>query len=153
MSLGKYLEFIIQSKDFSPEVLDIAIVTGQRSHFGIKAPLIKNLLQQIHKHPDQKNIFGYLVEISAFRGIFSIMRELIDSNDVFQKFVVSRLHSDYFAFEQIIRFLRNIFSHSTTSDLSLKTEDFIKQKDFLNHEKDPFVKLIFVYSKHWKEWK
>jgi hypothetical protein len=27
LSLGKYLEFLIQSKDFSKDVLDIAIVT------------------------------------------------------------------------------------------------------------------------------
>ena len=81
------------------------------------------------------------------------MRELVDGNEVFQKFAFSRLNAHYFAFEQIIRLVRNVLSHTTTSDLSLKTEDFIKQKDYLTHEKQPIITLKFLYAPHRKEWK
>lgn len=151
LSLGKYLEFLIQSDDYSKEVLDVAIVTWEKSHFGIRSSLVKTLLKQIHQNPDQKNIFGYLTEISAFRGIFGIMRELLENDIMFKKFVESRLKQEYFAFEQIIRLLRNILSHSSNAEISIKKDDFIKQRDFLVHEKDPKIKLNFVYSQYRKE--
>lgn len=152
LSLGKYLEFLIQSKDFSKEVLDIAIVTGEKSHFGIRSSLVKNLLKQIHEKADQKNIFWYLVEISAFRGIFGIMRELLENNEKFKRFVVSRLYEHYFDFEQIIRLIRNILSHTTTADLIIKNDAFIKQRDFLIYAKNPVVSFKFSYADYWKEW-
>lgn len=153
LSLGKYLEFLIQSKDFSKEVLDIAIVTGKRSHFGIKSSMIKALLKQIHEKPDQRNIFWYLVEISSFRGIFGIMRELLENDEKFKKFVVSRLYEHYFDFEQIIRLIRNILSHTTTADLIIKNDAFVKQRDFLVYAKNPVVSFKFSYANYWKEWK
>ncbi len=155
LSLGKYLEFMIQSKNFSKEVLDIAIVTWERSHFWIKSSLIKTLLQQIHKNPDQKNIFWYLVEISSFRGIFGIMRELLENNTTFKQFTISRLYEQYFAFEQIIRLVRNVLSHTTTAEIYINKDDFVKQRDFLTHEKITSLEFQFLYSNYRKErtWK
>jgi len=152
LSLGKYLEFLIQSKDFSKEVLDIAIVTGERSHFGIKSPLIKTLLKQIHEKPNQKNIFWYLVEISSFRGIFGVMRELLENSENFKKFVESRLSDQYFAFEQTIRLIRNILSHTTTAEICIRKDYLIKQRDFLIYEKKPNIDFDFSYSKYRTEW-
>ncbi len=151
LSLGKYLEFLIQSDDYSKEVLDVAIVTWEKSHFGIRSSLVKTLLKQIHQNPEQKNIFWYLVEISSFRGIFWIMRELLENNEKFKKFVEERLSDQYFSFEQIIRLTRNVLSHTTTADLAIKTDDFIKQRDYLVYEKKPELEFKFLYSKYWKE--
>lgn len=151
LSLGKYLEFTIQNKDFSKEVLDIAIVTWEKSHFGIRSSLVKKLLKQIHENPNQKNIFWYLVEISSFRGIFGIMRELLENNKDFKSFVEKRLENEYFAFEQIIRLIRNILSHTTTAEVCIKKDDFTKQKDFLLYEKNPNIKFNFLYANHRKE--
>ncbi len=155
LSLGKYLEFLIQSDDYSKEVLDVAIVTWEKSHFGIRSSLVKTLLKQIHQNPNQKNIFWYLVEISSFRGIFGIMRELLENNEAFKTFVEKRLWKEYFAFEQIIRLTRNVLSHTTTADLAIKTDDFIKQRDYLLYEKNTNINFDFLYSKYRKErkWK
>lgn len=153
LSLGKYMEFLIQGKNFSKEVLDIAIVTWEKSHFGIRSSLVKTLLKQIHEHPDQKNIFWYLVEISSFKGIFWSMRELLENDRDFKTFVEKRLGDQYFAFEQVIRLIRNVLSHIASTNLTIKTDYFIKQRDFLVYEKkDPTVFFDFVYSKYWKEW-
>jgi hypothetical protein len=54
-------------KDFSKDVADSKIPTGGTSYFVIKAKTVKPLLENIYKNPDKKNLFGYLVEISAFR--------------------------------------------------------------------------------------
>lgn len=65
--LGKFLEHEIKTKDFSANVSDIKVSTGPTSYFMVRGNMIKTILQQIHKQPEKKNIFGYLVEISAFR--------------------------------------------------------------------------------------
>jgi hypothetical protein len=80
------------------------------------------------------------------------MRELLDSTSPFFVYSSQRLWSQYFAFEQSIRLIRNVLSHTTTSGIILNIEDFVKQRDFLIHEKDPVVKFDFVYAEHWKEW-
>jgi len=93
-----------------------------------------------------------LVEISSFRGIFGIMRELLENNEKFKKFVESKLLEQYFSFEQIVRLVRNILSHTTTADICIKKDDFVKQRDFLTYEKNPKIEFDFLYSKNRKEW-
>lgn len=79
------------------------------------------------------------------------MRELVDNNDLFFEYAKEKLGDQYFAFEQTIRLIRNILSHTTTSSIILRIEDFVKQRDFLTHEKDPLIKLDFVYADHRNE--
>ncbi len=50
----------------------------------MKSSQISSLLSEIHKHPDARNVYGYLTEVSAFRGIFSIMREMIEKLPTFR---------------------------------------------------------------------
>ena len=151
LMLGKYMEHHIKSEKHEITVADLRITTGEHSSFGIKLPMIKSLMTQIHENPNKKNIFGYLIEVSAFRGIFGIMRELLDSNPTFFAYSSQRLWSQYFSFEQSIRLIRNVLSHTTTSGIILNIEDFVKQRDFLIHEKDPVIKFDFVYADNWKE--
>lgn len=93
--------------------------------------MLKQLLTSLHQHPDKRNIYGYLTEISAFKGIFSVVRELIENDTSFREFLKTTLRDQYFPFEQTIRFLRNVLNHSTTSGLNLKTEDFELQKEYI----------------------
>jgi ferritin-like metal-binding protein YciE len=72
-----------------------------------------------------------MVEINSFRGIFSVMREMIETEEKFQIFLKQKLKDKYFAFEQVIRFLRNVLNHIETADVKLKIEDFVKQKDYV----------------------
>ena len=81
------------------------------------------------------------------------MRELLENNEVFKTFVISKLLDQYFPFEQIIRLIRNVLSHTTTAEIDIKKDDFIKQRDFLIYEKQPHIELHFSYGKYWKEWK
>lgn len=153
LALGKYMENLMHTQDLSKNMTDVKIKTWETSRFGLKTVMIKALLEQIHKQADKKNIFWYLVEISAFRGIMSSMKELLDTQEIFHKFVVSRLQDSYFDFEQIIKLIRNILSHSTNTEIVFKIEDFVKQRDFLNYNKTSLIKIDFLYSKSRKEWK
>lgn len=112
------------------------------------------MLSDIHAHPDQKNIFGYMVEINSFKGIFSVMREMIETQENFQLFLAQKLQDKYFAFEHIIRFLRNVLNHIETADIKIKITDFIKQKDYLSKEKQ-ISKISFdmKYADYFVEWK
>lgn len=80
------------------------------------------------------------------------MRELLDNNEVFSNYAKIKLGTQYFAFEQTIRFIRNVLSHTTTSSILIRMDDFAKQRDFLIYEKDPLIKFDFVYAEYRTEW-
>ena len=66
-----------------------------------------------------------MVEINARRGVFSVMRELLQDKDNFQKFVQQTLQDQYFAFEQSIIFIRNILSHSIDSNVTIEIASLV----------------------------
>ena len=157
LSLWKFMEQVIITNDLSELAMSIAIPTWEKSSFTLKEWLIKNLLSSIHTHPKQRNIYGYLTEVSSFKGIFSIMRELIENDETFRNFLKETLKDQYFPFEQTIRFVRNVLNHGTTSNLLIKQEDYEVQKDFIlspkvqrvnNLKGSALIKLNFVYSKY-----
>ena len=157
LSLWKFMEQVIITNDLSELAMSIAIPTWEKSSFTLKEWLIKNLLSSIHAHPKQRNIYGYLTEVSSFKGIFSIMRELIENDESFRNFLKETLKDQYFPFEQTIRFVRNVLNHWTTSNLLIKQEDYEVQKDFIlspkvqrvnNLKGSALIKLNFVYSKY-----
>ena len=157
LSLWKFMEQVIITNDLSELAMNIAIPTWEKSRFTLKEWLIKNLLSSIHAHPNQRNVYGYLTEISSFKGIFSIMRELIENDENFRNFLKDTLKDQYFPFEQTIRFVRNVLNHGTTSNLTIKQEDYEIQKDFIlspkvqrvnNLKGSALIKLNFIYSKY-----
>ncbi len=80
-------------------------------------------------------------------------REMIETQPAFRSFLKKRLKEDYFAFEQIIRFVRNVLNHIETADVRIKLDDFIKQKDYLS--KDQHVadlSFLMKYAEHFVEW-
>ena len=145
------------TNDLSDLAIDLPIKTGRNSSFGLKENLIKKLLSTIYAHSQQRNVYGYLTEISAFRGIFSLMRELIENDATFRVFLKTTLQDQYFPFEQTIRFLRNVLNHTTNSGLIIKLEDYEIQKAFILSPKVQKVQklngsakihLHFLYAKY-----
>lgn len=130
LSLGKFFETEAKIRLLSLSE-PLSIPTGDHTKFSINPDLTTSLLHEIHTHPTSKNVFGYLAEISAFRGIFGVMREMIEKEPNFRISLQTLLGDQYFPFEQTIRFLRNVLSHSSTPSLLIHQEDFQKQKDFL----------------------
>jgi hypothetical protein len=150
LSLGKFFEAEAKTKPLSLSE-NLRIPTGDHTKFSINAELTSSLLSEIHKHPSSKNVFGYLVEISAFRGIFSVMREMIENLPSFRNALKAIFGDQYLAFEQNIRFLRNVLSHSSTTSLLIQQEDFQKQKDFLASQNVKEIRLHFLYREHLPE--
>jgi hypothetical protein len=156
LSLGKFFEAQAQTHLLSLSH-QLSIATGECSKFSINAELTSSLLAEIYHHPHSKNVFGYLTEISAFRGIFSVMREMIEKVPLFRNALKTIFGEQYLAFEQTIRFLRNVLTHSSTPSLLIQAEDFQKQKIFLASKKNSQgqkkaavkkVSLHFVYKEH-----
>ncbi len=157
LSLGKFMEGVILSNDLSKIALDYPIKTWENTSFLLKKSLLSSLLASCHKHPDKRNVYGYLLEISAFKGIFSSVRELIESNPNFRNFLKNQLADQYFPFEQTIRFLRNVLNHATTGNLEIKLEDYDIQKDYILSPKvqktnqlkgSASISLNFLYAKY-----
>lgn len=95
-----------------------------------------------------------MVEINSFRGIFSVMREMIETQETFQKFLSEKLQDKYVAFEHVIRFIRNVLNHIETADVKIKLDDYLKQKDYLSKGQH-ISKLSFAikYADYFVEWK
>ncbi len=148
LSLGKFLENIIHHQDLSTYAQNMPVKTGKETSFTLKWDTIKSLLNQIHNNPNKKNLFWYMVEINAWRGIFWTMRELLLDRDDFQRFVQHTLEDQYFAFEQVIIFVRNILTHSIDSDITLETESILWQKMYLTDRKISRVHLDFIYAEY-----
>jgi len=89
-----------------------------------------------------------MVEMNAWRGIFGTMRELLLDRDDFQRFVQHTLEDQYFAFEQVIIFVRNILTHSIDSNITLEKDSIIGQKAYLTDRKINRVHLDFVYAEY-----
>lgn len=151
--LWKFLENVIQHNDLSPYAQDIPLATGEKTSFTIKWSTIKTLLTEIHKQPDKKNLFWYMVETNAWRGIFSIMRELLQDKDSFQKFVQLTTGDQYFWFEQIIIFVRNILTHSIDSNRTIDKDGIVRQKSYLMDRNAYNIHFDFHYADYIAAWK
>lgn len=110
--------------------------------------MIQENLAAINAHPDKPNVFGFLNEISALRGIFATMRELLDNHQDVEKHCKTLLGSQFFPFEQIIRLLRNCLSHALDPHITLKHDDFHVRKAFLLSHDIHFLHLRYHYSEH-----
>lgn len=150
--LWKFLEKQIKIKDMSVDVQDCRIHTWDKKNFVLRWMVIKKILSDIYSNPDKKNIFWYMVEINSFRGIFSVMREMIETEKKFELFLKKKLKDKYFAFEQVIRFMRNVLNHIETADVKLKIDDFVKQKTFILKEKKlSKIKFDMKYADYFVE--
>ena len=157
LMLGKFMEQLMLTNDLSDLAMDYPLRTGKTTSFMLKERMLKRLFTSFYGHQEQRNVYGYLTEISAFRGIFSVMREMIENDAKFREYLKDLLKDQYFPFEQLIRFLRNVLNHTTTSSLKLKLEDYEVQRDFILSPKVQRVQklngsaritLDFHYSKY-----
>lgn len=146
LSLGKFLEDVIHHQDLSVYAKNLSVKTGKDTSFTLRWDTIKTLLQQIHSNPNKKNLFWFMVEINAWRGIFGTMRELLLDRDDFQRFVQHTLEDQYFAFEQVIIFVRNLLTHSIDSNITLEKDSIVGQKAYLSDRKISRVHLDFAYA-------
>lgn len=79
------------------------------------------------------------------------MRELLDTENAFNTFVQKQLKEQYFPFEQLMRFIRNVLTHTTTTTIKIKKEDFINQKVFLLSKNINTIVFQFTYAQYIKQ--
>ncbi len=76
------------------------------------------------------------------------MREMIEHHASSRNILQDLLKDQYIPFEQIIRFLRNVLTHTSTSRIAIQEEDFQKQKEFLLSKHIKNLHLNFIYSSY-----
>ena len=109
-------------------------------------------MSEIYEYSDKKNFFGYITEISAFKGIFGVMRELLETDDEFSNFLRKKLGKQYFPFDQITRFCRNVLVHAMDPNISLVVENFGWQKNYLKEQEKHKIVFSFKYADFLKVW-
>jgi Trk K+ transport system NAD-binding subunit len=61
------VDAMIREKDFSSMTKDTKVQTGDTSSFLLKKEKIQYLLKVFHEQGENKNLFGYMVEINGLR--------------------------------------------------------------------------------------
>lgn len=121
----------------------LRVSTGEHTAMSLNTKMIQKILGDIHKHPDKKNIFGYLATISGLRGVFSCMKDLMQQDPQFAHFLKDLLGEQFFAFQKIIYFCRNVLSHHITADIVLTREDYEKQMLMLHSTKQIVCNIAY----------
>ena len=152
LSLSMFLDYHIKF-DGSFFVEDtIRISTWEKTAIALNTSMIQKILADIRKHPDKKNIFGYLSTISGLRGVFSVMKDFMQQDDWFERFLKELLGVQFSSFQKILYFCRNVLSHHINADIVLTREDYEKQMLMLNQT--PHLKFDMLYKDvFWAVWK
>ncbi len=154
LHLWMYIDHLLKKWKIKPISNTIKIKTWKSTYFKINNNIVNDLIYKINSNSDKPNIYGYIVQYSGFKWIFSTTIEILDENKDFGRFIYNLLKNQYFDFVQIVKFLRNILIHSTSLDIKIKKEDFEKQQDYLFKENKLNLKLSINYSKIFgKIWK
>lgn len=148
--LWNFLNHVIKQNDLSKYALDLSLDTGDDTSFTLNGATIKKQLADIYKHADKKNFFWYITEISAFKGIFGVMRELLENNEEFYEFIKKKLGKQFFPFDQITRFCRNVLVHAMDANISLVRENFYAQKSYLKEQEKHKIVFTFKYANYLK---
>ncbi len=152
--LGKFLENIIMNNDFSKYAQDLKIPTWDNTSFMLNGNNLKDKLKLISQNPGKKNIFWYFVELSSFRGVMSVMNELLETEWNFVPFLNDLLWKQFFDFVHIVKFARNVLIHATGSQLFIGINSFDKHRTFLTSKNKTILNINFNYSKKisWRTW-
>jgi len=141
-----FLDSLIREKDFSSLAKETTIQTGETSSFLLKKEKIQHLLKAFHQQWDNKNLFGYMVEINWLRWLFSTMKELLDNDNHFHWFIKKTLGNQFFPFEQIIIFVRNVLTHTQEINPILDRENIVRQKSYLLEKNITSIWMNFRYA-------
>lgn len=142
LSLAMFLDHRIKTDKMMLVEESIRISTGETTGMMLNTMMLKKILEDIHKHPDKKNIFGYLSTISGLRWVFSSMKDLMQQDAHFERFLKELLGLEFPVFQKIIFFCRNVLSHHIKADIILTREDYEKQMLMLHHTK----KMTFNFN-------
>jgi len=143
---------MIREKDFSSMTKDTKVQTGDTSSFLLKKEKIQYLLKVFHEQGENKNLFGYMVEINGLRWLFSTMKELLDNDNHFNTFIKKTLWSQFFPFEQIIIFVRNVLTHTQEINPILDRENIVRQKSYLLDKNITSIWMNFRYADYIDAW-
>jgi len=79
------------------------------------------------------------------------MREILDGEPEVARFVKQRLGERFFAFDQVVRFCRNVLVHAVDPNITLLKEHFESQRLYLAEHRLSKVDFVFVYAQIIKE--
>lgn len=150
LHIGKFLSHYIKKHDLSSESKNLNIVLGEKKSYLLRGDIIKDLLNHSFIKCDQGNILGYFVEWNAFRGITMAIREGINGNQKFKKFLETKLKDKLNHFEYILTFIRNTLSHNIDNEIILRDKkdfEMTKNSFIKNVNSSGFAQIEIVYSK------
>lgn len=133
---------------------DLQVKTWEKSWVKLDNVMVQKTLAEIYTHPDKKNIFWYLATISWLRWVFSVTKDLMHQDRAFDHYLKKVLDDQFYAFQKILFFCRNVLSHHMTADIILAHEEYEQQLFSLRTHSKKVLTLEINYKKLFgAEWK
>jgi len=120
--------------------------------FTLNTRLISQRLEEVSQNPNKTNFFGYLLLVSAYRGIFATFIEILNRTPEFLvrcQYIVGDQRQDFYITAQ---FIRNTTTHTYDPHLRLSPTD---HKALLFHTKRlgrTTISFDFVYKTALTQW-
>lgn len=130
LHLGYFYSELSKKVNFSRIAPNIEINTERNKIFRLTAHRIKAMLEGIYNKPDQQDLFSYLTLLNATRGIVMAVVEALRNKCFEEKFKqdIFKGSDQYQHFSGIVRFIRNILSHSIRDRIEILDEHISGQR-------------------------
>ncbi len=143
--LGYFFVYISKKENLSSKALDLSMDTGINK-FPLEKSIIKNSLDHMYDRYLLPDFFSRFVQIGTIRGVTIAMMEVLQDHEIEKlciKYIFDNDKDIYQkGFRQILRFIRNVFSHLSRDRIELKKSDYA---DIEN--KYPVINFYFDYDK------
>jgi hypothetical protein len=147
-----YTDNLMKKGKIATPTDDVVLSTWSKSWIKLNTNRIRNLLQQIQKSPDAKNVYGYLGYVSGIKWLFGIFMDLFSTSSPRRTFLKHTLWQRYDAYIHIIRVCRNLLTHQHTPDLRISQRDIELQMEKLLEADKRIISLTFHYKDiFWKD--
>lgn len=142
--LGHFFTYTSKTENLSNKAVDLDMDTGINK-FLLEKDIIKNSLEHMYNRYLLPDFFSRFIDISVVRGITITTMEMLEVPEIkklFIKYIFKNDENTYQkGFRQILRFIRNVFSHIARDRIELKKSDYA---DIAN--KYPVINFYFDYD-------
>lgn len=128
LHLGSFYSQLSKHEDLSNKSQNILIDTGT-GKFQLRRDIIQNSLSDIYKKSSSPDLVFNLILNNSIRGITMALFEALKDTEIknlFLKEIFRNNIKDFNDFKEVVRFIRNTFSHNIRDKIELKRGDFLK---------------------------
>lgn len=147
LHLGVFYSQLSKNEDLSDKARNFQIDFGKEK-YSLVGEVIKDYLKKIHEEPQSPGIFYYLILSNSIRGVTMALFEALKNDEIKSLFLkqIFRNEETFDNFHEVLRFIRNTFSHNIRDRIELRKEDYEGQRNYLSKKGKSDINFFFDYN-------